>query len=45
LYCDVIIKRWETFTGKQAKRVSAAPTTTSNAAVGDTAAKPEGKKS
>lgn len=22
LYCDVIIKRWETFTGEQAKRVS-----------------------
>ncbi len=45
LYCDVIIKRWETFTGKQAKRVSTAATTTSNAAAGNTAAKPAGKKS
>ena len=45
LYCDVIIKRWETFTGKQATRVSTAATTTSNAAAGNTAAKPEGKKS
>lgn len=25
LYCDVIVKRWEAFTGKQAKREGAAP--------------------
>ncbi|HLP84888.1 MAG TPA: DNA methyltransferase, partial [Phycisphaerales bacterium] len=43
LYCDVIIKRWETFTGKKAKRVSA-PTTTSNAAAGEATAKTGGKK-
>ena len=45
LYCDVIIKRWETFTGKKAQRVASTTTTTSNAAAGKTAAKPAGHKS
>ncbi|MFN7613807.1 MAG: DNA-methyltransferase, partial [Phycisphaerae bacterium] len=44
LYCDVIIKRWETFTAKKADRIGVA-TTTSNAAAGKTAAKPAGHKS
>jgi hypothetical protein len=28
LYCDVIVLRWETFTGRKAERVSAAQGTT-----------------
>jgi DNA modification methylase len=44
LYCDVIVKRWEQFTGKQATRVSAATTTTSNAAAVEATAKTGGKR-
>jgi DNA modification methylase len=44
VFVEVAVRRWEQFTGKKAQRV-AATSTTSNAAVGETAAKPEGKKS
>ena len=39
LYCDVIIKRWETFTGKQAKRVSTKELPEEKAATGVAAGK------
>ena len=29
-YCDVIVKRWEQFTGKQAERVSTATDSTTS---------------
>ena len=44
VFVEVAVRRWEQFTGKKAQRV-AATSTTSNAAVGETAAKPAGKKS
>ena len=34
LYCDVIIKRWETFTGKKAQRVASDPAAEEKAATG-----------
>jgi hypothetical protein len=42
LYCDVIVQRWEEFTGKKAQRITAAMTDTAPALLENTTGALEG---